>query len=62
MNDKKAGDPARERAKADDDLDAILKRVKWIGPGPEPSEDEVLDMANAAVHAFRARRAQDSSQ
>ena len=47
---------------AEQQLDAILKRVKWIGPGPEPSEDEVLDMANDAVHAFRARRAQDSSQ
>ena len=46
---------------AEQQLDAILKRVKWIGPGPEPSEDEVLEMANDAVHEFRARRAHDGS-
>ena len=60
MNDDNRTNPRSDRT--DEQLDAILKRVKWTGPGPEPSEDEVLDMANAAVHAFRARRAQDSSQ
>ena len=48
--------------KQQDDLDAILKRVKWIGPGPEPSEDEVLEMANDAVHEVRARRAEDGAR
>ena len=43
-----------ERAKAWDDLSAILNRVKWVGPGPEPSDDELLELANEAVHAQRA--------
>ena len=51
-------DPEAGRTDADRELDTILKRVRWVGPGPEPSEDEVQDMANDAVHEFRARRAQ----
>ena len=43
-----------DRAKAWDDLSAILSRVKWVGPGAEPSDDELLELANAAVHAQRA--------
>ena len=43
-----------DRAKAWDDLSAILSRVKWVGPGPEPSDDELLELANEAVHAQRA--------
>ena len=43
-----------DRAKAWDDLAAILSRGKWVGPGPEPSDDELLEQADAAVHAQRA--------
>jgi hypothetical protein len=49
-------DPEAIRAKADADLDAILNRVKWVGPGPEPSEDEVMDLVNDEIHALRAER------
>src|SRR5947208_219577 len=37
-------DAAAIRAKAWNDLSAILNRVKWVGPGPEPSDDEVMDL------------------
>src|SRR5690242_17089390 len=39
-----------DRAKAWDDLGAILSRDKWVGPGPEPSDDELLELANEEVH------------
>src|SRR3954468_19209707 len=45
-----------DRAKAWDDLAAILSRAKWVGPGLEPSDDELLERANEAVHAQRADR------
>jgi AbrB family looped-hinge helix DNA binding protein len=46
-----------DRAKAWDDLGAILSRDKWVGPGAEPSDDELLDQVNEEVHAHRADHA-----
>src|SRR3954453_15745581 len=43
-----------DRAKAWYDLGAILSRVKWVGPGPEPSDDELLELADAAAPAHPA--------
>ena len=62
MSDETQPDRARERAQAADDLDAILNRVKWVGPGPEPSEDEVMDLVNDEIHAVRAERDDDASR
>jgi AbrB family looped-hinge helix DNA binding protein len=46
-----------DRAEAWDDLGAILSRDKWVGPGAEPSDDELLDQVNEEVHAHRADHA-----
>ena len=50
----------RHPPKADAELDTILNRVKWVGPGPEPSEDEVMDLVNDEIHALRAERNEDA--
>ena len=59
MPDDTRPDPSSEpdeerRAKTWADLHAILSQVKWIGPGPEPSDDELMDMVVEEVHAMRA--------
>ena len=43
-----------DREKAWDDLAALLRERKWPGPGPEPSDDELLEMADDEIHAMRA--------
>ncbi len=50
-----------EREKAWDDLMAIIDERKWIGPGPEPSDDELLEMANEEIHAMRREHDQGRS-
>jgi AbrB family looped-hinge helix DNA binding protein len=42
-----------DRAEADRRLDAILGRVRYVGPEPLPSEDEMMD---TVVDEIRARR------
>jgi hypothetical protein len=42
-----------DRTKAWDDLMAIIDQPKWRGPGPEPSDDELLELADEEVHALR---------
>jgi AbrB family looped-hinge helix DNA binding protein len=42
-----------DRGKAWDDLMAIIDEPKWRGPGPEPSDDELLELADEEVHALR---------
>ena len=51
-----------DRAEAWDDLGAILDRVKWVGPGPEPSEDEIMDAVVDEIHAMRADHDQGRSR
>jgi AbrB family looped-hinge helix DNA binding protein len=49
-----------DREKAWDDLMAIVERPKWRGPGPEPSEDETMDMIVDEIHAMRRENAEKS--
>jgi AbrB family looped-hinge helix DNA binding protein len=50
----------REKARAQ--LRAILTERKWRGPGPEPSEDEVMDEVVEAIRAFRAENAKSGAR
>ncbi len=50
-----------DRAEADRQLDAILSRVKYVGPEPEPSEDEVMDMVVSEIRAVRDKHAKSRS-
>jgi AbrB family looped-hinge helix DNA binding protein len=47
-----------KRRRAWDELMEIVNRPKWIGPGPEPSEDELMDEIVEDIHAMRRERAQ----
>jgi AbrB family looped-hinge helix DNA binding protein len=51
-----------DRAEADRQLDAILGRVKYVGPEPPPSEDEVMDMVADEVREVRAEHAKGRSR
>ena len=42
-----------DREQAWDDLMAIVERPKWRGPGPEPSEDETMEMIVDEIHDMR---------
>jgi AbrB family looped-hinge helix DNA binding protein len=50
-----------DRAAAWDDLAGIVEAPKWIGPGPEPAENELMDMIVDEIHAFRAEKNEGSS-
>src|SRR5436305_7417411 len=43
-----------DRGQAWDRLMAIIDEPKWRGPGPEPSDDELLELADEEVHALRS--------
>jgi bifunctional DNA-binding transcriptional regulator/antitoxin component of YhaV-PrlF toxin-antitoxin module len=45
---------APDRARAWDRVMAIVSRPKWRGPGPEPSDEELLEEAVEEIHAMRA--------
>jgi AbrB family looped-hinge helix DNA binding protein len=51
-----------DRAEADRQLDNILNRVTYIGPAPEPSEDEVMDMVVDEIRAVRAKHAKSRTR
>jgi AbrB family looped-hinge helix DNA binding protein len=42
-----------ERTKAWEELMRIVKVPKWRGPGPEPTDDEVMDMVVKEIKALR---------
>src|SRR5437667_4808196 len=42
-----------DRAEADRQLAKILSRVTYVGPEPEPAEDEVMDMVVDEIRAVR---------
>lgn len=42
-----------ERTKAWDELLRVVTQPKWQGPGPEPSEDEVMQMVVKEIRALR---------
>jgi AbrB family looped-hinge helix DNA binding protein len=51
-----------DRADADRQLDKILSRVKYVGPKPEPSEDEVMDMVVEEIRAVRDKHAKSRTR
>lgn len=49
------------RALTDADWKAVVGIVnepKWVGPGPEPSEDELMEEVVEAVHEYRRENAE----
>lgn len=50
-----------DRQKAWDDLMTLIDEPKWRGPGPEPSDEEVLAMADDEIHALRREHDQSRS-
>jgi antitoxin ParD1/3/4 len=44
------------KAKAKRSLDKILSREKYIGSGPEPSEEELLDKVTEYIHEERRKK------
>src|SRR5712691_6241127 len=51
-----------DRVEADRQLDHILSRVKYVGPRPEPSEEEVMDMVVDDIRAVRDKHAKSRSR
>ena len=51
-----------DRQRAWDDLMAIINEPKWRGPEPEPSDDELLELANEEIHAMRREHDQSRSR
>ena len=51
-----------DRAEADRRLSDTLSRVRYIGPEPPPSEDEMMDMVVDEVRAARSKRAKGRSR
>lgn len=41
------------RTKAWEELLAIVRQPKWVRPGPEPSEDEVMERVVEEIKAMR---------
>ena len=51
-----------DRAEADRQLDTILSRVRYVGPEPQPSEEEVMDMVVDEIRAVRAKHAKSRTR
>ena len=51
-----------DQSKADRELEAILSRVKYVGPEPRPSEEEVAELVNREIQAYRAHHATDGAR
>ena len=51
-----------DRAEADRQLDAILSRIKYIGPEPPPSEEEMMDLVVDEVRKVRTEHAKGRSR
>jgi AbrB family looped-hinge helix DNA binding protein len=51
-----------DRADADQRLDKILSRVTYVGPEPEPDEEEVMDMVVGEIRAVRAKHAKSRTR
>ncbi len=50
-----------DRAEAWDRLERVLGKVRYVGPGPEPAEDEVMDLAVRTLEETRRDRREDRS-
>ena len=46
----------KRRRQADRQLGDILGRVRYVGPEPPPSEDEIMDRVADEIRATRAER------
>ena len=42
-----------DRSRAWDELMAIVNKPKWRGPGPEPSDEELMEMVVEEIHDLR---------
>lgn len=51
-----------DREAAWEKLMEIVDRPKWRGPGPEPSEDEVMEMVVEEIHAMRREDGKSGSR
>ena len=51
-----------DRAEADRQLGNILGRVKYVGPQPKPTEDEVMNMVTEEIRATRRKHAEGRSR
>lgn len=51
---------AADREAAWKELVDVVNRPKWIGPGPEPSEDELMEEVVEAIHEYRRENADRS--
>jgi AbrB family looped-hinge helix DNA binding protein len=51
-----------DRETAWEKLMEIVNRPKWCGPGPEPSEDEVIEMVVEEIHAMRRQNEKGGSR
>jgi AbrB family looped-hinge helix DNA binding protein len=50
------------RGKADQRLDEILSRVKYTGPQPAPSEEEILSDVVDIIHQMRRENAEGGAR
>lgn len=44
------------------ELNKIVSKPKWVGQGPEPSEDELMDMIVDDIHAMRKEHDKSDSR
>jgi AbrB family looped-hinge helix DNA binding protein len=51
-----------KRRRAWKELLEIINEPKWIGPGPEPTEDELMDEIVDEIHAMRRENAEGRSR
>ena len=51
-----------DRDKTDQKLEEILSRVKYTGPQPAPSEDEVLSDVVDIIHRMRSQNAEGGAR
>lgn len=51
-----------DRASAWNEIKEIVQEKKWVGPGPEPSEDELLAMIDDEIHRLRAETDEGGSR
>jgi AbrB family looped-hinge helix DNA binding protein len=53
---------AIDRAEAWRKIREAQASVRYVGPEPEPSDDELMDMVNEEVHEMRAEHAKSGSR
>ena len=51
-----------DRDKTDQNLDEVLSRVKYVGPQPAPSEEEILSNVVDIIHQMRRENAEGGAR